>query len=299
MFDAELMKAEDLAKWRARGFLHIEGVLSTSEVSRCEEVLRRIDGLSDGQSDVSELNFGDAGNARDVNVLDVVSEFPELAFLIDHRNMFGQVLGLMGPYIQVVGTELMIRYPSPEPLLKLHTDGGPSLRGCYPSNDSRVLHLKANFILSDTSEPNRGNFRVVPGSHMREFPRSAEAIDSARDFQICARPGDVVLFPWSLWHGVASHRGSKPRFGAIVRYAQMWARPCETRKVPTVELSGLSERQRRLLGSLSREGASEDYDFYRCRAERHLDIMYGTEWSGCAEYSAYRESEEFGKEYYK
>src|SRR5262249_60743424 len=111
----------------------------------------------------------DAGNDRDLSIANGITWLPGAGALLDHPGMFGKVLGVMGPYIQVLGCELFFRYRNDRPLVDFHTDQGPSLRTVTAAGD-KVVQLKAQFFLADVAQPDCGNFTVAPGSHRRDFP---------------------------------------------------------------------------------------------------------------------------------
>ena len=206
--------------WNRDGYLHLRGVLRPDEVN---QLLHGIDALSfdDGNT------HGVPGNERDLKVVNTIARTSAFDCLLDHPKTFGIALSLMGPYIQVSGTEALIRHPHDDVLVRFHTDGGASLRHILPSENSLPISFKVQFFLTDVTQPDSGNFTVIPGSHRHQFPN--EGIDwdaaSGKAVQILAKAGDAVLFPWSVWHGVVPNRSGRVRKSLFVRYAQLWCRP--------------------------------------------------------------------------
>lgn len=242
-------------------------------------------------------DLSDAGNDRDLNIVNLVRWTAAADRLLDHPAVFGKVLGLMGPFIQVSGTEVFFRYPSDRPLLGFHTDGGPALQRIFPEPRSNVLSLKVQFFLTDVVQPDSGNFTVAPGSHRVPFPvgRVEEHDLYARRRQILARAGDAVIFPWALWHGVAPNTTGTTRVSVIIRYAQMWCRPVDYWTTEPHIHERLNPRQRRLLGEMVAGTAPKDY--YRPLSNQ-LEIMYGKEWSESYEAAPYFASDSYFKTIY-
>jgi hypothetical protein len=273
---------EEQRQWDEDGYLHIRSALPRDQVSSLAHTLlglheKFVEGLGDK---AFWCDVFDAGNNRDLSIARGVKWVPEIAGLFDHPGAFGKILGVMGPYIQVLGSELFFRYPSVEPLVDFHTDVGPSLRNAGPAG-KRQVQIKAQFFLTDTLEPDHGNFTVVPGSHRMDFPGKIGYRDVDKPVQILAGAGDVVLFPLSLGHGVAPSTGSGMRVSVIVRYGQLFCRPVDYWTTPEAEiLHRLTPRQRRLLGDLGAH--SQPADFYGAKPDQ-LQLIYGDEWSGAAE----------------
>ena len=236
------MSPEEREAWNREGYLLVHGVLSEVEI---DELISGIDRLSQ----TGEFALGVAGNDRDLKIVNAVSKTAVADDLLDHRNVFGKVLALMGPYIQLAGSEIIVRQAHDDFLVRLHTDGGTSLRRIFPSPESLPLQLKVQYFLTDVSEPDSGNFVVVPGSHIVSFPE--DGVDWASvagdAVSIRAKPGDAVIFPWSLWHGVAPNRSGRVRKSVILRYSQMWCRPADYDKQPPEILQRMTTRRRRLL----------------------------------------------------
>ena len=75
--------------------------------------------------------------------------------------------------------------------------------------------------------------------------------------QILAKPGDVLLFPHSLWHAVAPNRTKRTRYSIILRYGLTALRPFERfDSVLADDSRSLTIRQRRVLGDFGSENPS-------------------------------------------
>lgn len=282
---SRLLTAEERRQWDEDGYLHIRNALRPGQAATLRATLlgvhdRFADGL--GLPEYAADVF-DAGNSRDLSIANGITWCQGIAELLDHPGVFGKILGLMGPYVQVLGSEIFYRYPFPAPLVDFHTDIGPALRTVAPAGD-KVIQLKAQFFLTDTREADHGNFTVAPGSHRHAFPGKV-GFDQVEDaVQILASAGDVVLFPLSLGHGVAPHQGGTTRVSVILRYGQAFCRPVDYWTTPERRvMDQLTPRQRRLLGDLG--ARCRPGDFYGAIPDQ-LELMYGDRWSNSAEAQA-------------
>ncbi|GAA2612748.1 phytanoyl-CoA dioxygenase family protein [Actinomadura fulvescens] len=289
-----LLTQEERVHWDSNGYLQIKSVLTDAEVMELREA---VDGLSSHFSrlPISERRryLGLSGNQRDLMVKQAISFTPAIDRLLDHPGVFGRLLGLMGPYLQVVGTEAFVRYPHPGALLRLHTDGGPGFRRFLPHADEPVLQLKVQFFLTDVAGPDSGNMVVVPGSHRRRFPDGGPDAAAGPRRQILAAAGDALVFPWSLWHAVAPNLSGQIRRSVIIRYAQLWCRPQDYARLDDETLSRMSPRRRLLLGVLpGNDGQYDDlYRYYLPPSGEHVRVMYGAEWSDSVEAAEYAATE--------
>ena len=197
--------------------------------------------------------------------------------LMDHPALFPILLDLMGPYIQIMGSQIYVRYPqlgAADPTRMLsgyHTDAGPSLGQIHVTEDSLPINLKVQFFLTDILAEDRANFCVVPGSHRTPLPSKAE-----RDLepgwpstgqQLLVEAGDIVIFPNTLWHGVASNQQEdNVRRSLTFRYGQMWSRPYDYQVCPPNVLDRMTPRRRRLMGDMGdslQNGENQATDYFK------------------------------------
>ena len=125
-------------QWQKQGYLHLKNVIPRDEVAAyleaADEVIEQYEAdnpelREKGAYPISEVLFRTSGMDR----------------LMDHPNLFGLILDLMGPYLQVMGSEIYVRYPGGE-MPKWHTDAGRSLGQIRVTPDS--LPLNFNLTLS-------------------------------------------------------------------------------------------------------------------------------------------------------
>ena len=185
--------------------------------------------------------------------------------LMDHPNLFPFILDLMGPYLQIMGSQIYVRYPNKkdENLSGWHTDAGPSLRQVRVGPDSLPLNFKIQFFLTEIPEENCANFMLVPGSHRRELledsPHRSRKGNPPGAVQLICQPGDCAIFPNTLWHSVAPNHSDTVRRSITFRYGQMWCRPYDYEKCPEKVLARMTPRRRRLMGDMGKNYTATDY----------------------------------------
>jgi ectoine hydroxylase-related dioxygenase (phytanoyl-CoA dioxygenase family) len=275
MVNAEVTD-EHLRHWEEQGYLLLPQVLSPADTT---QLLDKVDALllsCDKEQLFSQQNAAGSGGApgeglRTFKIAAAINQTDALDSLIDHPITFPWLLTLIGPYLQILGTEVFVRLPGEglEPLVEWHTDGGPALSRFLPYAGNPVLQMKVQFFLTDLSELDNGNFMLVPGSHRRHFPDREFSFASPPEgaVQLRARAGDALLFPWSLWHAVAPNRSNCARKSITFRYGPMWSRPYDYEQLPTEVLARMTPRRRRLFGDLG-EGVHPSSFFYPDPAEQ-------------------------------
>jgi ectoine hydroxylase len=258
-------------QWDEEGYLLVAGALSADEVGALLGAADRAVARSQGR-----IDQGGAGVTQQAfKMIRAVEQDAALDLLIDHHATLPVLIGLLGPSLQVLGTEIFVRLPAPgrEPLIAWHKDGGPALSRilCQPGNP--VLQLKIQYFLTDLSEPDSGNFLLVPGSHRRPFPADGRvpARDLAQAVQVRARPGDALIFPWALWHAVAPNHSGRVRKSVTLRWGQLFCRPYDFEQLPASLLARWTPRQRRLFGELRAD--RQPHEFYYADEADQLRVL--------------------------
>ncbi|MEA2720297.1 MAG: hypothetical protein QOJ39_2161 [Candidatus Eremiobacteraeota bacterium] len=265
------LSADDRRRWNEDGYLVVRNVLAPDDVAHLlgavDDVLARDDVRAHAQTTVR------AAGQRAYKIAQAVTTTDALDALLDHPAVLPLLVALMGPFLQVLGTEIFVRTPGTdsEPLVKWHSDGGTSLAHTLPNDADPVLQLKAQFFLTDCSEEDSGNLMCVPGSHRLIFPEDdAPFVAPASALQLTVRPGDVLLFPWSLWHAVAPNRHGRVRKSVTIRYGPLWARPYDYERLPDDVMRRLTPRRRRLFGDLGAGAQTWSYYYHDPREQLRL-----------------------------
>ena len=105
-----------------------------------------------------------------VNLLDFIGRNPIYLKLLDWHKTFPKVWGVLGWNVKLYHSHLIVTPPTssanPDQRLGWHQDSG-RLNIELEGEPRPRVSLKVAFFLSDTTAPDRGNFHVVPGSHLK------------------------------------------------------------------------------------------------------------------------------------
>ncbi|MCC8251544.1 phytanoyl-CoA dioxygenase family protein [Saccharothrix luteola] len=261
---------DQLAEYAERGYLHLRGLFSEEEVRRG---LEAVDAVVAANPNTLEHHESFYVNDQTVRVRNAVATTAGLDEFLDHPALVGPLMSLLNGNVQILSTEVLVRHLQEEALEPWHTDGGQYLQRLRLTADSLPLQVKAQVFLTDVTRPNSGNFLLVPGSHL-EVPTSLDYMCNIEELNeplrrgevpehalvVQAEPGDVLLFPHSLWHGVMANT-TQPRKTFIFRYGQLWQRPYDYATQPREVLDRMSPRLRRMFGDFG--DAVHPSDFYK------------------------------------
>ncbi|TMV51277.1 phytanoyl-CoA dioxygenase family protein [Paenibacillus mesophilus] len=229
-------------QFHEQGYLLLPDVLPREKVDRLNAA---IDGI-----------VAEEPESLAYNIYNSVERHDEIASLIDEPTLLPLVVNLLGYNIQLHISHLTIRKPNPNDeqtttssFINWHQDGPhpqfPSISGI-----TSLYYLKTCYILSDMSEPDRGNTKVVPGSHNRPFrPDHHNVREALQDeVQICGKPGDVFVFGQNLWHAGSVNRSGHTRRQLFLGYSPIWMRPIDYRTASDRLLQSSGPIRKQLLG---------------------------------------------------
>ena len=77
------------------------------------------------------------GGTGAYTIIRAIERTDALDLLTDHPRTFGTILALMGPYLQIMGTQIYVRHPEQDALIAFHTDAEPSVHQ-KPNPENRV-----------------------------------------------------------------------------------------------------------------------------------------------------------------
>jgi ectoine hydroxylase-related dioxygenase (phytanoyl-CoA dioxygenase family) len=193
---------------------------------------------------------------RSWNLRNCIAEDAAFLELLDWPATFPLVVDLLSWNIHLITSHLIVRESSP-PDTDLrwraegwHRDGGTSSTEMQEPHPR--LFIKVAYWLTDLSEPGRGSIRFVPGSN-RLIGRPAQGDGMADPYgaiEICARPGDAVLFEQRTWHAVGANTSDLTRKSLFFGYGYRWLHPMDYKVQSPELLAQCNPIQRQLLGDV-------------------------------------------------
>lgn len=247
------LSAQEREQFERDGYLVVENALTANAV---DDLLQ----LSD-QIDHDERALLGSDPVARMNHYDVIGSDPRLLELVDLPTTFAKVWGLLGWNIQLYHTHLTVNPTPPQGKtleadgleLGWHQDSGQINVDLETSPRPRVS-LKVGYFLSDTSEPGRGNFYVLPGSHLQdEFPGTDRRGMPDGAIPVCVPPGTAVFFDRRLWHSGSANYWHEPRRVLFYGYSYRWLRPRDDMQVAHY-LPDCDPIRRQLLGASATGG---------------------------------------------
>jgi ectoine hydroxylase-related dioxygenase (phytanoyl-CoA dioxygenase family) len=173
--------------------------------------------------------------------------------LLDHPATLPLVVNVLGPNVYIYHCHLDVHPPESAngrlPWM-WHQDGGVVNRDLEGSPRPR-LSLKVAFFLTDVSEPDRGNFVLLPGSHRSNVierpPDDSNALPGAQP--VLARPGDAVVFDRRVWHMRSANSSTITRKALFYAYTFRWVRARDELSVRADLLHLVTPVRAQLLGA--------------------------------------------------
>jgi len=178
------------------GYFQVEDALSSGQVAALTEVADRIFDrkVAEGHDPAKSLFYPN-----------FIPDDPLFQELVDYPKILPKVWGILGWNIYLYHAHLIVTPPSGQPrndrTFGWHQDSG-RVNVEIESHPRPRLSLKVAYFLSDTSEEGRGNFWVVPGTHLSDTlarPESGEGQPEGA-VPVLAKPGTAVFFDRRLWH---------------------------------------------------------------------------------------------------
>lgn len=233
-------------QFEEEGYLLLRNALSQAKVDELNAAIDRI--------------IAEEPESLAYNVYNSVERDPAILSLIDHPSLLPLIVNLMGYNIQLHISHLTIRKPNPNDVktatnsfINWHQDGPhpnfPKIGGL-----TAQYYVKICYILSDMSEPDRGNTKIIPGSHRMPGFRPVQTdvdVPLEGEVAICGKPGDVFIFPQNLWHAGSHNRSAYTRRQLFIGYSPLWMRPIDYHKASPALLEGADPIRRQLLGDIS------------------------------------------------
>ncbi|NOV04204.1 phytanoyl-CoA dioxygenase family protein [Paenibacillus planticolens] len=231
-----------MQQFHENGYLILPGVLSEEKVNRLNAAIDRI--------------VAEEPESLAYNIYNSVERDDEIASLIDEPTLLPLMVNLLGYNIQLHISHLTIRKPNPNDVkteshsfINWHQDG-PHPQFPKQNGLTSTYYIKTCYILSDMSQPDRGNTKIIPGSHNKPFhPESQDVRGQVPgEVQVCGKPGDVFIFPQNLWHAGAPNQSEFTRRQLFLGYSPIWMRPIDYRTASEQLLENASPYRKQLLG---------------------------------------------------
>jgi hypothetical protein len=211
---------EERETFNKTGILQIENALSAEQVAKLTATVDRMH--------EQKVNAGQDPRTA-MFVPNFVPADDQFAELVDYEPILPKVWGILGWNIYLYHTHLIVTPPSGKTqdtkTFGWHQDSG-RVNFDMETHPRPRLSIKVAYFLSDTSEPGRGNFWVVPGSHLTdklERPESGEGQPEGA-VPVLAKPGTAVFFDRRLWHAASPNWSDVTRKVLFYGYGYRWIR---------------------------------------------------------------------------
>jgi ectoine hydroxylase-related dioxygenase (phytanoyl-CoA dioxygenase family) len=247
--EIETLTPGQRAEFEERGFLVIPGALSPSMVGRLLEVHDRIY--------EEERVSGRLALDGSLHLFAFVLRDDVYLELLDFPRTFPFVWGLLGWNVYMYHCHLDVHppvAPAGQARWGWHQDGGRQNLEIETEPTRPLLSIKLAYFLTDVSEPGRGNFMVIPGSHRLNRIHRPEQHQLGFEqpkgaVPILADPGTAVVFDRRLWHSRSDNLSDVTRKAVFLGYTYRWIRPRDDYAIEPVRLAGLSPVRQQLLGA--------------------------------------------------
>ena len=277
-YDGMVISDEERAAFERDGFFIARGAIAPQLLDRLDEAMDRV---------YAQERAAGALDPQDASLHLMGFLHRDRAFLelLELPSVLPLVWGILGWNIHAYHHHLDVHPPIQRPRQKVwrwHQDGGRQNLEIETEPVRPLLSIRTSFWLSDASEPGRGNFMCIPGSHhTSRLPRPQHPElgfeDPAGAIEVCPNRGDVVVFDRRLYHGRSDNYSQITRRVLFVGWTYRWIAPHEDRIITPQHpwWNELTPIQQQLLGggsdAISYWGLGDDrYPLRDYLAERGL-----------------------------
>ncbi len=203
-----------------QGYLILEDALSPGQVSALTEVV----------DDMHQKKVAEGFDPK--KALFYPNFIPDNALfadLVDYEKVLPKVWGMLGWNIYLYHAHLIVTPPSgqekDDKTFGWHQDSG-RINVEVESHPRPRLSLKVAYFLSDISEPGRGNFWIIPGSHLDDtLVRPEGGVGQPEGaIPVTVKPGTAVFFDRRLWHTASPNWSDVTRKVLFYGYGYRWIR---------------------------------------------------------------------------
>ena len=234
---------EERRAFNETGYIIVEDALSPDHVAALTAEVDRIyeSRLQEGHDPKKALFY-----------TDFVKDHPLFMELTDYGKILPKVWDILGWNIYMYHTHMIVTPPSgqeqSDKTFGWHQDSG-RVNLEMESHPRPRLSLKVAYFLSDLSEPGRGNFWIVPNSHVQDTIQLPEGGNGQPEgaIPVCVKPGTAVFFDRRLWHAASTNWSDMTRKVLFYGYGYRWIR-----RKDDMTMDGLLEKsdpiRRQMLG---------------------------------------------------
>ncbi|MBW3637235.1 MAG: phytanoyl-CoA dioxygenase family protein, partial [Armatimonadetes bacterium] len=215
---------EERRHFEQHGWLQVENVLTPQQI---EQLTARTDAIHAARVEAGHPD------SQALFYPNFIPDDPAFLELVDYAPILPKVWGILGWNIYLYHGHLIVTPPSgqarpeagQEKTFGWHQDSG-RVNQEMESHPRPRLSLKVAYFLSDTSEEGRGNFWIIPGSHLHdELERPQSGIGQPEGaIPVLAKPGTAVFFDRRLWHTASPNWSDVTRKILFYGYGYRWIR---------------------------------------------------------------------------
>lgn len=229
---------DQLSAFNAEGFFIVEDALPLELVVQLEE---RIDTIYKTHLDAEYDPYRKQQMTQHDNFFypNFLGKDQLFVNVLDWYKTFPKVWGILGWNIYSYHSHFILTPPRPESSrgntspLGWHQDSG-RVNIEIESSPRPRLSIKIVYWLSDCSLQGRGNFYVIPGSHLWDkFERPKDNSLPEGAIAVCCKPGDAVFFDRRIWHSRSENDSDITRKGLFYGYGYRWLRSKDDMTIPS------------------------------------------------------------------
>ena len=187
--------------------------------------------------------------------VDFIGKDDRFLELVDWHRTVPKVWGILGWNIHLYHTHITVTPPVPledrpsKKRLHWHQDSGRVNLDIETIPAPRIS-VKIGYFLTDVSEGGRGNFSVIPGSHLvDEVEYPADGVSNPPEaHEVRVPAGTAVIFDRRIWHAGGWNFSDITRKVLFVGYSLRWFHPRDAMTVSHY-MDRCDPIQRQLLGS--------------------------------------------------
>ena len=231
----------DVYLFDLRGYLHLEGALTNTEIKDLNDCLDTIPPLKPGEwhGYVHAHEYGDKTSG--INYQQIYEAGQPFEKLINHPSWIDKVKHLVGGegsfdyhHGPLFIDENLANFREPGEAIGIHSGGYPPImRNQFRYHGGRFMCGQVNILIALTDiGPRDGGTMLIPGSHKSNFrhpqygeysmgrDKSVDGIEGA--IEIYMKAGDALLFVDGISHGSAKRVNAGVRRIVVYRYGPSW-----------------------------------------------------------------------------